>query len=80
MFNGLASNYSRPAVPKTEDTENLVMTWSDDWLANVDCNGDGKLDRGLDATFERTRPVTQARETQALLKQCVRVGAHLLSR
>ncbi|MDO8551859.1 MAG: hypothetical protein Q7S03_04260 [bacterium] len=23
------------------------MKWSDSWLANVDCNGDGKLDRGL---------------------------------
>jgi hypothetical protein len=23
------------------------MKWSDDWLANVDCNGDLKLDRGL---------------------------------
>ncbi|MCC6267513.1 MAG: hypothetical protein IT300_08090 [Dehalococcoidia bacterium] len=25
----------------------LSMKWSDSWLANVDCNGDGKLDRGL---------------------------------
>lgn len=25
----------------------LIMKWSDTWLANVDCNGDGKLDRGL---------------------------------
>ena len=25
----------------------LMMKWSDEWLANVDCNGDGKLDRGL---------------------------------
>ena len=23
------------------------MKWSDNWLANVDCNNDGKLDRGL---------------------------------
>ncbi len=23
------------------------MKWSDSWLANVDCNSDGKLDRGL---------------------------------
>jgi hypothetical protein len=23
------------------------MKWSDSWLANVDCNNDGKLDRGL---------------------------------
>ena len=25
----------------------LVMKWSDSWLANVDCDGDGSLDRGL---------------------------------
>ena len=27
--------------------DHLMMKWSDDWLANVDCNGDGLLDRGL---------------------------------
>ena len=48
MFNGLSENYSRPAVVVTEGAENLVMKWSDDWLANVDCNRDGKLDLGLD--------------------------------
>ena len=47
IFNGLYENYSRPDVVVTEGTENLVMKWSDDWLANVDCNGDLKLDRGL---------------------------------
>jgi hypothetical protein len=47
IFNGLYENYSRPDVVVTEGTENLVMKWSDDWLANVDCNADGKLDRGL---------------------------------
>lgn len=26
--------------------DKLSMKWSDAWLANVDCNGDGKLDRG----------------------------------
>jgi hypothetical protein len=26
--------------------DNLSMKWSDDWLSNQDCNGDGKLDRG----------------------------------
>lgn len=26
--------------------DKLMMKWSDDWLANRDCNGDGKLDRG----------------------------------
>lgn len=27
--------------------DSLIMKWSDPWLANVDCNSDGKLDRGL---------------------------------
>lgn len=27
--------------------DKLIMKWSDAWLANVDCNGDHKLDRGL---------------------------------
>ncbi|MEN8041732.1 MAG: hypothetical protein ABFR95_09535 [Actinomycetota bacterium] len=27
--------------------DKLMMKWSDSWLANVDCDGDGKLDRGL---------------------------------
>lgn len=49
IFNGLADNYLRPADVVTEGTEKLVMKWSDDWLANVDCDGNGKLDRGLDA-------------------------------
>lgn len=48
IFNGLYENYTRPAVVATEGTENLVMKWSDDWLSNLDCDGDGKLDRGLD--------------------------------
>ncbi len=48
IFNGLYDNYSRPDTVVTQGTENLVMKWSDDWLANQDCNGDGKLDRGLD--------------------------------
>lgn len=26
--------------------DHLQMKWSDDWLSNTDCNGDGKLDRG----------------------------------
>lgn len=46
MFNGYADNYSRPATPVTSG-DKLIMKWSDAWLANVDCNGDGKLDRGL---------------------------------
>ena len=27
--------------------DKLMMKWSDSWLANVDCDGDGNLDRGL---------------------------------
>ena len=27
--------------------DKLMMKWSDAWISNVDCNGDGKLDRGL---------------------------------
>lgn len=27
--------------------DRLRMKWSDSWLANKDCNGDSKLDRGL---------------------------------
>lgn len=46
MFNGFYDNYSRPAVPVTSG-DRLVMKWSDSWLANVDCDFDGKLDRGL---------------------------------
>lgn len=48
IFNGFADNYSRPTTPVTEGLENLVMKWSDEWLSNLDCNNDGKLDRGLD--------------------------------
>ena len=47
MFNGLYENFSRPSNPFTEGTENLIMKWSDEWLATVDCNNDGKLDCGL---------------------------------
>lgn len=49
IFNGLYENYSRPAVVVAEGTENLVMKWSDDWLANVSCTSDGSLARGYDA-------------------------------
>ena len=45
-FNGYVGNYSRPTVPVTSG-DKLDMKWSDAWLANVDCNHDGKLDRGL---------------------------------
>jgi hypothetical protein len=44
MFNGWYDNYSRPIVPVTEG-DVLMMKWNDSWLSNVDCDGDGKLDR-----------------------------------
>jgi hypothetical protein len=54
MFNGFYDNYSRPATPVFSG-DKLIMKWSDAWLANVDCNGDGKLDRGLvDGTVSGT--------------------------
>jgi hypothetical protein len=41
---------SDPPVATFDDQ--LIMKWSDDWLANVDCNGDGKLDRGANGTSQ----------------------------
>lgn len=46
IFNGYVANLYRPAVPATSG-DRLVMKWSDAWLANVDCDLNGKLDRGL---------------------------------
>jgi len=47
MFNGLYDNNTRPPVPVTTGDVNLSMKWSDEWLSNLDCNGDHRLDRGL---------------------------------
>jgi len=47
MFNGLYENFTRPNPPATESDTALQMKWSDPWLSNKDCDGDGKLDRGL---------------------------------
>jgi len=56
MFNGLYWNNQRPDPPYTEDTAPsntwLIMKWSDEWLANTDCNIDGKLDRGYSCDQE----------------------------
>jgi hypothetical protein len=49
MFNGLYDNFSRPTPPVTSGDVNLSMKWSDDWLSNLDCNGDHRLDRGLNS-------------------------------
>ena len=46
LFNGFADNFSRPTT-LVNLGDKLVMKWSDSWLANVDCDGDHKLDRGL---------------------------------
>lgn len=53
MFNGTYDSSDRVLDGKyfgsTGDyvDDKLSMKWSDEWLANVDCNGDGLLDRGL---------------------------------
>lgn len=53
MFNGTYDSVDRKLDGKywgsTGDfvDDKLIMKWSDSWLANVDCDGDGKLDRGL---------------------------------
>jgi len=53
MFNGWYHNNQRPVPAYTKDTIDqapsrtwLIMKWSDEWISNKDCNGDGKLDRG----------------------------------
>jgi len=33
----------------------LIMKWSDDWLSNTDCDGDGKLDRGIPGAYGTSR-------------------------
>jgi len=55
MFNGFYWNNKRPAIPYNKETIDtapsktwLIMKWSDTWLSNKDCNGDGELDRGYD--------------------------------
>ncbi|MBI4589405.1 MAG: hypothetical protein HY725_11245 [Candidatus Rokubacteria bacterium] len=35
--------------------DELIMKWSDDWLANKDCDGDGKLDRGIPGAYGVSR-------------------------
>lgn len=55
LFNGTYDSSDRvldgmylgnPAYNDFAD-DSLMMKWSDPWIANVDCTGDGKLDRGL---------------------------------
>jgi len=52
MFNGTYDSSDRNLDGKYYGTvddytnDNLIMKWSDEWLSNQDCTGDGKLDRG----------------------------------
>lgn len=46
IFNGYVGNLYRPQIPATS-SDRLIMKWSDAWIANVDCDFNGKLDRGL---------------------------------
>ena len=46
IFSGYVGNLYRPSVPAISG-DKLNMKWSDAWLANVDCDSNGKLDRGL---------------------------------
>ena len=48
MFAGLYDGFDRVWGNDSSDYADdfLIMKWSEDWLANVDCNDDGKLDRG----------------------------------
>ena len=61
MFNGWYHNSPRPNPAYTDEqslidagksTTWLMMKWSDEWLSNKDCNGDGKLDRGYSCNPE----------------------------
>jgi len=45
MFNGLYCNYDRNSSDCSGDNTELIMKWNDAWLANVDCSGEGLLDR-----------------------------------
>jgi hypothetical protein len=53
MFNGTYDSVDRKLDGKYWGSggdyvdDHLSMKWSEAWLANVDCDGDGKLDRGL---------------------------------
>ena len=44
MFNGFYGNASRPEFPVNSGIS-LIMKWNQAWMANVDCDGDLKLDR-----------------------------------
>ena len=70
IFNGFYWNSQRPIIPWTEETliaagkstTWLVMKWSDVWLSNKDCDGDGVLDRGLPCNPQQTLPISSACE------------------
>lgn len=46
LFNGLYCNADRDAGDcNANNNDSLNMKWNDAWLSNVDCDGDGLLDR-----------------------------------
>jgi hypothetical protein len=44
QYIGYYGNYQRPPEP-VDWGYRLMMKWNDAWLSNMDCDGDGKLDR-----------------------------------
>lgn len=44
QYIGYYGNYQRPPEPVDWGYQ-LMMKWNDAWLSNMDCDGDGKLDR-----------------------------------
>ncbi len=71
MFNGIYENFARPPVPVTTGDVNLLMKWSDDWLANQDCNGDQRLDRGLNAKTGVSTGISQGWLTNHMEGDCL---------
>lgn len=69
LFNGTYDSVDRVLDGKywgnTGDyvDDNLIMKWSDDWISNLDCNHDGKLDRGLNAKTGSATNVSMGWET-----------------
>ena len=53
FFNGYyCDSYRDAAWCQPYKDIKLMMKWSDEWLSNKDCNGDGKLDRGYSCNPE----------------------------
>ena len=54
LFKGVDDGFDRVLGNDSSDYADdlLVMKWSDAWLSNMDCNDDGKLDRGTNGISE----------------------------